>query len=86
MGFLIPCPNCGPRDVYEFKFGGEVKPEPGPEAGIREWRHYSYFNKNVAGVQDEWWYHGGCDSWILVKRNTATNEVLDSRRPEASGD
>ena len=30
MSFLIPCPHCGNRSVYEFRFGGEVKkPEPG---------------------------------------------------------
>ena len=28
MSFLIPCPNCGKRSVYEFRFGGEVKTRP----------------------------------------------------------
>ena len=50
MGFLIPCPNCGLRDVYEFKFGMEVKEGPGPDVGLKEWRHYHYFNQNVNGV------------------------------------
>ena len=25
MSFLLACPLCGPRDVYEFRFGGEVQ-------------------------------------------------------------
>ncbi len=28
MSFLIPCPHCGNRSVYEFRFGGEVKAAP----------------------------------------------------------
>ncbi|MBW2022136.1 MAG: sarcosine oxidase subunit delta [Deltaproteobacteria bacterium] len=80
MGFLIACPNCGFRNAYEFKFGGEVKNEPGHGAGLRKWRHYFYFNKNVAGVQEEWWYHNPCQTWVLVTRDTATNEVVGSPR------
>ena len=32
MSFLLPCPNCGKRSVYEFRFGGEVKQTPAPDA------------------------------------------------------
>ena len=28
MSFLLACPNCGPRDVYEFRFQGEVTSRP----------------------------------------------------------
>jgi len=78
MGFLIPCPNCGLRDVYEFKFGGEVKAQPGSEADLKAWRHYLYFNENLSGVQEEWWYHtAGCGDWFKLKRDTATNEIIE---------
>ena len=30
MSFLMPCPHCGDRSVYEFRFGGEVKQRPQP--------------------------------------------------------
>ena len=84
MGFLIECPNCGPRSVYEFKFGGERKAEPGSGSGSRAWRHYFYFNRNVNGPGDEWWYHGGgCGAWLRVTRNTATNEVIAVERSGA---
>ncbi|OGP56843.1 MAG: hypothetical protein A2V65_02645 [Deltaproteobacteria bacterium RBG_13_49_15] len=78
MGFQINCPNCGLRDVYEFKFGGEAKERPGPDADIRRWRHYIYFNKNANGLHEEWWYHtAGCQSWIKITRDTATNRVSE---------
>jgi len=24
MAFLLNCPDCGQRNVYDFRFGGEV--------------------------------------------------------------
>jgi sarcosine oxidase subunit delta len=78
MGFKIPCPHCGERDVYEFSFGSEVKDQPPPGAGIRAWRHYLYFNQNLCGVQSEWWCHSaGCGTWFRVKRDTLTNNILE---------
>ena len=77
MGFKIPCPNCGERNVYEFSFGSEFKEQPSPEAGIKEWRQYLYFNENVCGVHEEWWYHfAGCGTWFKIKRDTLTNKIL----------
>jgi len=77
MGFKIPCPNCGARDVYEFTFESEVRSRPLPEEDLKGWRHYLYFRKNTCGVQEEWWYHGGgCGQWLKVRRDTETNEVL----------
>lgn len=80
MGFLIPCPNCGLRDVYEFKFGGESKTVPPDTADLKTQRHYLYFNRNVAGEHEESWYHEACESWLLVRRNTLSNTVLETRR------
>jgi heterotetrameric sarcosine oxidase delta subunit len=84
MGFLIPCPNCGRRDVYEFKFGLEVKQAPREGADLRDWRHYLYFHQNRSGLQEEWWYHAyGCGAWFKIRRNTTTNEIL-SNEPETN--
>lgn len=78
MGFKIPCPNCGIRDVYEFSFDSEVRFRPQVDSDLKTWRHYLYFRKNTCGVQEEWWYHGGgCCEWLKIKRNTETNEVLE---------
>jgi heterotetrameric sarcosine oxidase delta subunit len=86
MSFLLPCPNCGPRDVNEFAYAGEVTRRPREEPSLRELTTYVYFRENVAGVQREWWYHRfGCELWFLAERDTRTNEVLKTELPEAPG-
>jgi heterotetrameric sarcosine oxidase delta subunit len=83
VSFLVPCPNCGPRDVYEFRFGGERQRRPGPDAAPEAWVEYLYLRTNAAGAQTEWWYHRqGCRAWFLAVRDTLTNEVLEVFRPE----
>lgn len=80
--FLIECPNCGPRSVTEFRFGGEYHPRPA-QATEREWADYLYTRKNTLGVQEEWWYHRmGCRRWFLARRHTLTNQVLETFWPE----
>ena len=77
MSFLLPCPNCGPRDVNEFGYAGEVLTRPTAKPSLRQLTSYLYFRENVAGVQREWWYHRfGCEAWFLAERDTRTNEVL----------
>ncbi len=76
---IIPCPNCGPRNVTEFRFGGETNPRPKDPVATtdKEWSDFLYMRRNVMGVNIEWWYHrNGCGVWFLAERNTATNEVL----------
>ena len=49
---------------------------------LRELTDYVYFERNVAGVQREWWYHRqGCGEWFLAERDTRTNEVLKVELP-----
>ena len=76
MAFLLSCPNCGERSVYEFRFGGELTERPKPEASGGEWNSYFYDRRNVAGTQREWWYHRlGCRKWFVAARDTVTNKV-----------
>lgn len=76
MSFLLPCPRCGPRDVYEFRFGGEVQRRPAPDATETEWSAYRYLRENVAGVEREWWFHRlGCRRWFQADRDTRDNRV-----------
>jgi heterotetrameric sarcosine oxidase delta subunit len=83
MTFLLSCPNCGPRDVYEFRYQGEVTSRPNGSPGRRELSTYVYFRANAAGVQREWWYHRiGCGLWFQAERDTRTNEVLKTTVPE----
>jgi heterotetrameric sarcosine oxidase delta subunit len=86
MSFLLPCPNCGPRDVSEFTCAGEVTVRPEGSPALRELTAYLYFRRNVAGVQREWWAHRlGCEQWFQAERDTRTNEVLRTWVPDPSG-
>ena len=63
MSFLLNCPNCGPRDVSEFRYGGQVAPANG--------------GGNLPGPQRERWYHRlGCRRWLSAERDVRTNEVV----------
>ncbi len=82
MAFLIGCPNCGERNVYEFQFGGEQVVRPKPDATTPEWTKYFYVRRNVAGDQREWWYHKlGCRKWFVALRDTTTNKVHETSWP-----
>ena len=79
MSYVLTCPNCGPREVTDFGFGGEVNPRPRSAPSQRELNAYNYFRENVAGVQREWWFHrsgcGGCGR--LLEGVTAAKGVTN---------
>ena len=82
MAFLLTCPNCGERNVHEFRFGGELSARPAPDATQDEWTRYFYSRGNVAGVQREWWNHRfGCRKWFQALRDTVTNRVQETFWP-----
>ena len=84
MSYVLTCPNCGPREVTDFGFGGELNPRPRSTPSQRELGEYNYFRRNVAGVQREWWYHrSGCRTWFVAERDTRTNRVLSTGLPGA---
>jgi sarcosine oxidase subunit delta len=63
VSFLLSCPNCGPREVYEFRYGGQIFP-----AGM--------VGSNLPGPQRERWYHRfGCRRWLVAERDVRTNLV-----------
>jgi heterotetrameric sarcosine oxidase delta subunit len=78
VSFLLPCPNCGRRDVNEFAYAGETtsRPATSQTPSLQVLTAYLYTRRNVAGVQREWWCHRyGCRSWFQAERDTRTNEV-----------
>ncbi len=84
MSYVLSCPNCGPREVTDFGFGGELNPRPKSEPSLRELGRYNYFRRNVAGIQREWWCHrSGCGAWFIAERDTRTNEVMFTELPGA---
>jgi sarcosine oxidase subunit delta len=63
MSFQLKCPNCGPRDVTEFRYGGQIVSSTPPAS-------------NLPGVQRERWYHRyGCSRWLEAERDVCSNEV-----------
>ncbi|MBV8475470.1 MAG: sarcosine oxidase subunit delta [Acidobacteria bacterium] len=76
MSFLVKCPNCGERDAYEFRFGGEYHKRPSPGAPDNEWVDYVFNRTNMNGLQKEWCYHReGCGKWFVAERDTTSNIV-----------
>ena len=83
MSFLLKCPACGERSTYEFRFGGEVRQRPSPDAPAEAFLSYVLLKRNTAGRQWEWWYHrAGCGEWFKAYRNTLTNEVVETVWPQ----
>lgn len=77
MGFLIECPNCGLRPYTEFWYEGELVTRL-PDDGITDSQEFDrvWLRRNVAGVQDEEWFHfAGCRRWLTVSRDTRTNST-----------
>ena len=73
--------------MNEFAYAGEVTSRPRETPSLEELTDYVYFRRNVAGVQREWWFHrSGCRAWFIAERNTVTNEVLMTARPNETGD
>jgi heterotetrameric sarcosine oxidase delta subunit len=69
MSFLLRCPNCGLRDVAEFRYGGQIgSGAPDAPAGP---------GSNLPGAQFERWFHRlGCRRWLTAERDLRTNTVL----------
>lgn len=73
---VIVCPHCGPRNSDEFTYLGEPAVRPPVDTDPATWRRYLYMRSNVAGWQQERWFHvSGCRRFLLVDRNTVTNEI-----------
>ena len=84
MSFLLSCPNCGPRPVDEYAYGGEVTERPTSSEDERALFSYLYFRRNVTGPQRGWWFHSsGCREWFQAERDTRDNTVLQTARPGA---
>lgn len=88
---LIPCPFCGPRDMSEFRCGGQtaiVRPVPAQQVSDEAWSNYMFMRPNPRGVLAERWVHqGGCGTWFNLLRNTVSHEIIavyaiDAASPE----
>jgi len=78
----IICPCCGERDYTEFRYGGDAgKTRPAFGTGdLKTWHDHVFLFENPKGLHREYWQHVlGCRQWLVLERNTATNEVGASR-------
>jgi sarcosine oxidase subunit delta len=76
----LPCPHCGERDVREFAYLGDAtvkRPDPAAQDATAAFVDYVYYRDNPAGPHREYWYHAaGCQTWLMVTRDTTTHDVL----------
>ena len=80
----LTCPHCGLRDYTEFKYFGDAsKSRPALEdTDSNHWYEHVFLFDNPKGVHKEYWQHvSGCRQWLVVTRNTATNEFIGSEWP-----
>jgi heterotetrameric sarcosine oxidase delta subunit len=84
----IDCIHCGTRNSSEFRYLGESGKRPDPNTATpEEWRKYLYFHRNPSGWTTERWMHrAGCRRFLVIERNTATNEIRDVRAPSGGVD
>jgi heterotetrameric sarcosine oxidase delta subunit len=86
----INCPHCGERDVREFAYLGDAsvqRPDPQAPDALERFTSYVYFRDNPAGPHCELWYHGACQAWLVVTRDTRSHEVfgVKSLKPQTLG-
>lgn len=83
---IIHCPHCGPRDHTEFGYGGDAGARrPADDAAETAWVDFVYHRDNPRGPHEELWQHvQGCRAWIVVRRDTLTHAISDTRLPHAA--
>jgi sarcosine oxidase subunit delta len=76
----IECPFCGERDLSEFAYLGDAtitRPEGSAPDVQARFFDAVYLRDNPCGRFEELWYHAsGCRSWLRVRRDTRTHEIL----------
>lgn len=81
---LMTCPLNGPRNISEFVCAGDVKAMPDPAAASdAAWTEYLFLEDNIAGEVTEWWLHAPTNYWFIARRNTVTDEILETMTVDA---
>jgi sarcosine oxidase, subunit delta len=76
---IMTCPLNGPRNISEFVWLGDVKDMPNPDSCTdAEWADYVFLENNIAGVVDEWWVHAPSNMFFIARRNTLTDDVIET--------
>ena len=76
---IMPCPLNGPRNISEFVCAGEVREPPDPDTcSDAAWADHVFMHDNPAGEVLEWWLHAPTSFWFIARRNTRTDEILET--------
>ncbi len=76
---IMTCPLNGPRNISEFVCGREVKEMPDPlSCTDAAWAAHLFLEDNVAGEVIEWWMHAPTSYWFIARRNTVTEEIIQT--------
>jgi len=83
---LIPCPWCGPRPENEFHHGGAAhiaRPAEPSAVDDGRWADFLYMRENPKGRHVERWRHShGCGRFFNCARDTVTDQVSRTYRPD----
>jgi sarcosine oxidase subunit delta len=81
---IMNCPLNGPRNISEFVLAGDVKTMPDPASCTdAAWADFLFLEDNVAGEVVEWWLHAPSNYWFIARRNTITDEILETLPADA---
>jgi sarcosine oxidase subunit delta len=76
---LLRCPINGLRPIQEFSYGGTCRRMPAPETVTdSEWADYVFNRSGEPGPKWEWWYHLASGTWFVAKRDTLTDNIIQT--------
>ncbi|MGB1883393.1 MAG: sarcosine oxidase subunit delta [Gammaproteobacteria bacterium] len=73
---IIDCPHLGPRPLTEFAISGILDPEPENLGEFTPGR-WAFERNSVPLERVEWWFHIPSELWFLVRRETASNTIVE---------
>ncbi len=87
----INAPLHGTRNISEFVCKGPIEKMPRMQVGAssaarlasqKAWAQYLFLSENKAGIVDEWWLHTPSGLWFVARRDTRTEEILQTWLPQ----
>ena len=48
-----------------------------------QWTEYLFLDENLAGEIYEWWLHAPTNTWFIARRNTVTDNILETMTVDA---
>ena len=57
------------------------------EDRLSDWHAFLHLRDNTAGeIRDLWYHEKGCNSWLVVTRNTMTHEIIKTELVKNTGE